>query len=93
MTKITKPQKYDSLEDMKKEALLYGVSVEKTVDTIFEGYNGHTYDAKATLEVDSDGEYRIAKYEYYIPSTEEWNDPEERDWHEKTIQETFFNNE
>ena len=64
--------------------------MEISIDTIYVGYDGFQYKAKATLTIEDDGTYYISTYDYWDPESNEWKATDERDyWTKDEIEEQF----
>ena len=57
-------------------------------DTYFYGYDGVTYDAKATFRIHEDGRHEIMRYSYIDEDGDSY-DIEERDWDKHSVEITF----
>jgi hypothetical protein len=85
MIKLTTLQ--NTIENCKKT----GESFSKTVDTEYLGYDDIIYEARATLEIEPDGDWQVSLYDYYDPEKEEWIDTGERnEISEAEINNIFF---
>lgn len=62
---------------------------ELTAKTIFDGYDGRTYDARATLTIEENGQFCVSNYAYLDPKINEWIDIEDEYWDKESIEKTF----
>jgi len=59
-------------------------------ETVYEGYDGKTYTARAELTIDDDGSRWVSVYDYFDPKMGEWVETEERDWSDADIDDLFL---